>query len=60
MGIVTKVGTFWGVLRLLRLGAKKKDRRGVTPGRSGKRFVSMLGSRVELLEQVVVGESRKL
>ena len=59
MGIVTKVGTFWGVLRLLRFGAKK-DRRGVTPGRSGKRFVSMLGSRVELLEQVVVGESRKL
>lgn len=59
MGIVTKVGTFWCVLRLLRLGAKK-DRRGVTPGRSDKRFVSMLGSRVELLEQVVVGESRKL
>lgn len=59
MGIVTKVGTFWGVLRLLRLDAKK-DRRGVTPGRSGKRFVSMLGSRVQLLEQVVVGESHKL
>jgi hypothetical protein len=59
VGIVTKVGTFWGVLRLLGLGAKK-DRRGVTPGRSGKRFVSMFGSRVQLLEQVIVGESCKL